>query len=292
MSRPDALCCADFFGQAGDPSRAAERRGGGSYGLQLVKSRKPPIEVEIDPLPQFTVNACRSGACELRIRLGGEESPQRNVPPETINILPPDTAARVSVTSETLSLTAAFGWSELRPLFERHGVQLSSMGRFFGRSHVSPAAFALIDTMWLYAREGGDASSLYIDAATLQLIALLAGHPALGPVGPAGIEDPRVARVVDYIEAHLGDALSLEVLGSVAALSPGHLSRTFKATMGEQVWRYVSRRRCEYAYERLVHTHEPIADIALRCGFAHQSHLSRRIRRHYGVTPAALRRRR
>jgi AraC family transcriptional regulator len=35
---------------------------------------------------------------------------------------------------------------------------------------------------------------------------------------------------------------------------------------------------------------EPIADIAARCGFSHQEHLTRVLRSHLGTTPAALRR--
>jgi AraC family transcriptional regulator len=35
---------------------------------------------------------------------------------------------------------------------------------------------------------------------------------------------------------------------------------------------------------------EPIADIAVRCGFSHQEHLTRVLRSHLGTTPAALRR--
>lgn len=104
--------------------------------------------------------------------------------------------------------------------------------------------------------------------------------------------DPRIASVLDYIEVHYGDTMSTAELADVACLSPGHFSRIFKAMIGEPVWTYVSRRRCERAKEMLLTTQLPVAEIAFCCGFAHQSHLTRSFQRQFGTTPAAARRQR
>ena len=107
---------------------------------------------------------------------------------------------------------------------------------------------------------------------------------------PATGADKRIARTIDYIEAHLGDALCVESLSAVALMSPSYFARCFKAVTGQPVWGYVMRRRLEWAKQRLVTTDEPISSLALTCGFAHQGHLTAAFRRAFGVTPGAYRR--
>lgn len=102
-------------------------------------------------------------------------------------------------------------------------------------------------------------------------------------------EDDRIRRVMDYIETHLGEPLTVAVLADIACLSAGHFSRSFKATTGEAVWAYVQRRRGERAMEMLRGTNLPIAEIAYRYGFAHQGHFTTCFKKHFGVTPGQVR---
>lgn len=103
-------------------------------------------------------------------------------------------------------------------------------------------------------------------------------------------DDPRITRVIDYIETHFGDELSVGELATVAAMSPGHFSRVFKTATGEPVWAYVQRRRCERAQEMLEFTRESIAEVAHACGFSSQAHFTHCFRQAFGVTLGALRR--
>ena len=102
--------------------------------------------------------------------------------------------------------------------------------------------------------------------------------------------DPRMARTIDYIEAHLGEALNVGEIAAVAAMSPSHFARAFRATTGEPVWAFVQRRRCERARALLATTRLPIAEVAFQTGFAGQAHLTTSLRRRYGATPGDLRR--
>lgn len=97
--------------------------------------------------------------------------------------------------------------------------------------------------------------------------------------------DSRIARVLEYIDTHIGEALNVAQLAEVAFLSAGHFSRRFKAELGISVWAYVTRRRCERAREMLLTTRLPVAEIAYRCGFAHQGHLTRCFGEQFGMTP-------
>ncbi|WP_420346509.1 helix-turn-helix domain-containing protein [Pelagibius sp.] len=137
--------------------------------------------------------------------------------------------------------------------------------------------------------------TLYVEGVSLALRAALAG--AYIPHGKElpkmlglSMNDPRIGRTIDYIEAHLGEAMTVAEIAAVACLSAGHFSRSFKATTGQPVWAYVQRRRGERAKELLLTTQLPVAEIAYRCGFANQSHLTACFKQQFDVTPAQARR--
>src|SRR5882672_323787 len=44
----------------------------------------------------------------------------------------------------------------------------------------------------------------------------------------SGLSRERLRRLVDYVDAHLGDDLTLDALAAIACLSPYHLSRSFR----------------------------------------------------------------
>lgn len=99
----------------------------------------------------------------------------------------------------------------------------------------------------------------------------------------------RLRRVLDYIEAHLGDELSLVELAEVARINPCHLSKSFKAALGIGLQRYVIQRRIERAKALLTQTGMPLVAIAQDLGFSDQSHFTNVFRREIGTTPARFR---
>jgi AraC family transcriptional regulator len=112
----------------------------------------------------------------------------------------------------------------------------------------------------------------------------------LAPSHPGhGLQRNRVHLVHEFIEAHIGESITLADLANVAALSPIHFARQFKKTTGRSPHQYLLHARVETA-KRLLRTDLSIAEIACRCGFSHQEHLTRIFGRFVGVTPAAYRR--
>ena len=79
--------------------------------------------------------------------------------------------------------------------------------------------------------------------------------------GDGGLDGRRLARVIDYIDAHLGDRMSLAGLADVAALSPFHFHRSFKRTVGCTLHRFVALRRLERAGTLLIEG-RAIPDVA------------------------------
>ena len=109
------------------------------------------------------------------------------------------------------------------------------------------------------------------------------------PTTATGLSRERLRRVLDYVEAHLGEDLSLVALADIACLSPFHFSRCFKQAMCIGPRRYVLQRQVERAKEMIARTNQPLAAVAQAAGFADQSHLTSIFRRETGLTPGRFR---
>ncbi|HET8844196.1 MAG TPA: AraC family transcriptional regulator [Ktedonobacteraceae bacterium] len=105
-----------------------------------------------------------------------------------------------------------------------------------------------------------------------------------------GLTHPQMRRVIDFIQAHLDQDLSLEALAQQVDFSPYHFARLFRQTTGESPHQFVLRQRIERAQQLLEKTDVPLGHIALESGFADQSHLTQAFKRHLGQTPRAYRR--
>lgn len=109
------------------------------------------------------------------------------------------------------------------------------------------------------------------------------------PDVPTAGTDSRIARAVDFIEAHLVDDLSLAFIASAARMSPSWLKTSFKAVTGRPVWAYVKERRLERARLLLADRNYSLTQIAYACGFSSHSHMSRAFKQQFGATPSDMR---
>ncbi|MGN6465187.1 MAG: helix-turn-helix transcriptional regulator, partial [Rhizobiaceae bacterium] len=83
--------------------------------------------------------------------------------------------------------------------------------------------------------------------------------------------------------------VSLTELASECGLSPRHFARAFKQSVGVAPHHWMVRRRCDRAKDMLRGSETSLADIALACGFADQSHFTRTFTRVFGISPGAWR---
>jgi AraC-like DNA-binding protein len=73
-------------------------------------------------------------------------------------------------------------------------------------------------------------------------------------------------------------------------LSTGHFARAFRQTFGVSPHTFIIEQRVNAAKRLILETGAPLAEIALSCGMADQSHLTRHFTRKVGMSPAAWRR--
>jgi AraC-like DNA-binding protein len=106
-------------------------------------------------------------------------------------------------------------------------------------------------------------------------------------VRPIGKEPQAVKVAREYLEAHFAYNISLAQLAHVTGLSPFHLVRVFHQTVGLPPHAYLNQIRLKHAKELLL-AGRPIVSVAYDVGFTDQSHLTRRFKQIYGVTPGHI----
>jgi AraC family transcriptional regulator len=79
----------------------------------------------------------------------------------------------------------------------------------------------------------------------------------------------RINRVIDYIDAHLGDEMDLETLASIAFFSKYHFHRLFASHTGETLGAFIQRLRQDKAADLLCNRQDcTVTQIALECGLS------------------------
>jgi AraC family transcriptional regulator len=97
-------------------------------------------------------------------------------------------------------------------------------------------------------------------------------------------------RVTSRLLDDLTSDTSLSELAALCGLSRSHFIRAFKQSTGLPPYRWLLMQRVERAKDLLRGTKMPIAEIALTCGFADQSHLTRVFSKAFRISPGAWRR--
>jgi len=106
--------------------------------------------------------------------------------------------------------------------------------------------------------------------------------------GKTGAEHAAVRRVIDYLDTHFDEDLSIDTLAGIACLSPYHFIRTFSGQTGLTPHAWLMQLRARKA-KQLLDCGLPIADVAAQTGFSDQSHLNRSFKRLLGYTPGQYR---
>ncbi|MCC2695320.1 MULTISPECIES: AraC family transcriptional regulator [unclassified Nodularia (in: cyanobacteria)] len=107
---------------------------------------------------------------------------------------------------------------------------------------------------------------------------------------PPEFLDPNILKsAIEYIRAHLPQALSLNHIAAKVGFSPYHFARAFKVTTGLSPYQYVLRCRLELAQQLLQNQSKSLVEVAGEVGFGNQSHMTSVFRRMLNTTPKRYR---
>jgi transcriptional regulator GlxA family with amidase domain len=159
---------------------------------------------------------------------------------------------------------------------------------------IPPAIPSLIEAAVAAFDADRDSSRRYL----LRASALLRGKRVTRPSAEGtGQSEPRggllawqLNRVLDHIEMHLADKITVVDLAELINASMGQLFRAFKISVGVTPCHYIARRRVELACTMMRTTGEALSQVAVACGLCDQPHLCKLFRRIVGMSPSAWRR--
>jgi len=183
-------------------------------------------------------------------------------------VLNPDLVGRLTGMEET-DLTLAYGV---------HDPQLEHLARvvFAEAAAGTPSGPAFTQTL--------------ATALATRLLHRFGTARSSGDSGEARLRQRQTRAVIAFIESRVTTGATLEEMADVAALSPHHFVRAFKASVGVPPYAYLVRRRVERARHLLAHTDRRISRIAYDLGYSDPAHLTRQFKQYVGRTPSAFRR--
>jgi AraC family transcriptional regulator len=138
------------------------------------------------------------------------------------------------------------------------------------------------------SRTGG--RDAVLDALSVEICHALIRKIVKAPASKGRIADRvEVSRVIEHLHSHLDNKITIDLMASVAHLSPSHFARVFKSETGKAPMEYVQDLRLERAKKLLLAGDKSMTDIALDCGFGSPSYLSACFQKQYKMTPKEYR---
>ena len=103
------------------------------------------------------------------------------------------------------------------------------------------------------------------------------------------VEDPVVARALDYMRLRYHEAPSVERIARDTGVSRRLLEQRFQSNLSSTPYRELLSIKMERVCQLLEHTDKRVVEISQLCGFSSQHQLSNSFKRIYGKSPRAYR---
>lgn len=264
---------------------AATSEGLGWSSAYASMQRERPFEGRFDAIPDSLMVLHRSGPVDVTFKTNGR-AVQRHLPSGGIFFLPAGRECEVTLHAplDTIHIYLRSNLFvekgrrfELAPLLGIQDPILQHLGRAMGEA----------------VQENLTASSLFVDSIAQGMarrFLVIGERGAPKPDRTYRLSERQIGRIHEFVEANLETDLRLGAMARVCGLGTKTFLRSFRATCGTSPYQYVIAVRVERAKRLLEEQSMGLAEIALRCGFSHQEHLTRMFRRLVGQTPGRYRR--
>lgn len=98
-----------------------------------------------------------------------------------------------------------------------------------------------------------------------------------------------VSRIMNYVDEHLGEKLTLKGISSYVGLSREYTCNIFKRETGKTLTDYINERKMLLAKELILSDEMSLTDVAAYLGFENYNYFSRLFKRYLEVSPLSLR---
>jgi AraC family transcriptional regulator len=259
----------------------ATSEGHGWSSIYASIQRENPFEGRFEAIADDLIVLHRSGPVQTTFASGGHVT-SRCIPKGSIFFLPAGHACEVGLHEalDTLHIYLRANLVSVRnvtPLLVERDVVIQHLAQAVEQA----------------ACENVSNSDLFIDPIARALadrVSTISRSSEPWQVQTAGLPDYELRRLNDFIEANLESEITLAAMASACGIGTKSFVRAFAATTGKSPYQYVIAARVERAKRLIEQDQEGLAEIALRCGFSHQEHLTRAFRRLTGQTPGRYRR--
>ena len=113
--------------------------------------------------------------------------------------------------------------------------------------------------------------------------------PTINNSSKAGSLVSRLSMVLDYLDTHYSENITLEEAASIACFSKFYFTRLFKQYTNQTFYDYLSTKRIKAAEQMLIIPNLPITEISLKAGFSSLSSFNRTFKRLKGCSPSEYR---
>ena len=129
---------------------------------------------------------------------------------------------------------------------------------------------------------------LALKALFLQAVFLLLQYSEKKSVSETGTSSDKLKQVLDYIELHYEESISVSELARLCYFSDSHFMRFFKKHMNMTCVEYLNNLRLEKAVELFEQGNSSILDVSLSVGFHNLSYFHRAFKKKYNMTPLSF----
>jgi len=128
----------------------------------------------------------------------------------------------------------------------------------------------------------------------LRVYAVLGQHYLLNPgirqrEAAGGLDTEVINAVMEYINTHFREELTLEDVAAFAGFSRFYISRSFKKQTGYTFKDYLCQKRLQVAMDLLIRSDIPMREVVTRSGFRSAATFNRVFREKKGCTPTQYR---
>jgi AraC-like DNA-binding protein len=145
-------------------------------------------------------------------------------------------------------------------------------------------AFSLSDALiqGLYRIHSPEEWHVYIKEATYRFMNLIHEQPISG-------KSLLVKQLVNYIDGHIYERVTLDELALNFEKHKTHLAAIFKREMGQTIHSYIQERKINESKHLLLFTDKSYKEISIQLSFASQSHFIQVFKKSTGITPREYR---